>query len=75
MITMPVIAAAMASHVRVAIFCFKTNHAKSVAKRGESALTISVFAVDVNVSAIMKQVNIVAHMKPEIKPGFPLART
>ena len=65
----------MASHVRIAMGDFSTAQARIVAKRGESELTINVFAVVVNVSAIMKQVNITAHISPEIAPPLPLART
>ena len=75
MMTMPIMAAAMASQVRVAIFVFSTAHASTVAKSGDSAFTIRVLAVEVKVSAIMKQVNMVAHIAPEMSPASPLART
>ena len=75
MMTMPAKAAAIASQVRVAIGVFNTAQARMVANSGDNALTISVLAVEVSVSAIMKQVNITAQHRPEIRPGRPLART
>jgi len=72
---MPTMAAPMASQVRVATAVFNTAHASNVANSGDSALTINTLAVLVIVSAIMKQVNITAHISPETSPALPLART
>ena len=72
---MPAKAAAMASQVRSATGVFRANHASSVANNGDRAFTINVLAVDVSVSAIMKQVNMVAQQRPETSPARPLLRT
>jgi hypothetical protein len=75
MIIMPTIAAPIASHVLVAMGDFNTAQASNVANNGDSAFTINTLAVLVIVSAIMKQVNITAHISPDTSPALPLART
>ena len=69
--TIPAVAIATASQVRVGIGDFSTAQASRVVNSGATASTISVFAVDVSVSASMKQMNIVAHMQPEMMPAGP----
>ena len=71
--TIPAIAMPIASHVRSGIGDFSTAHASTAVSSGETASTIRVLAVDVSVSASMKQTNIVAHMQPDSSPACPRA--
>ena len=71
---MPAIASAIAIQVRPGIDAFSTAQASSAVSSGAIARTISVLAVEVSVSATMKQINIVAHMHPEISPARPARR-
>jgi hypothetical protein len=50
-------------------------HPNTAAKSGARLETRSVLAVEVLVSASMKQVNIIAHIQPENKPGQPIDLT
>ena len=67
--TIPAIAMPIASQVRGAMGERSTAHARNAVVSGATARTISVFAVDVSVSASMKQTNIVAHIAPDSSPG------
>ena len=72
---MPTIAIAIAAHVRGGIGAFSTARASRAVVNGPTASTINVLAVDVSVSASMKQVNITAHMAPDINPAIPVRRS
>ncbi len=72
--TIPAIAMPIASQVRGAMGERSTAHARNAVVSGATARTISVFAVDVSVSASMKQTNIVAHIAPDSSPGPPARR-
>ncbi len=72
---MPTIAIAIAAHVRGSIGAFKKARASNAVVSGATASTINVLAVDVSVSASMKQVNIVAHIAPDTSPAIPARRS
>ena len=61
----------MASQVRSGTDSRSTSMPSNAASSGDAAITTSTLATLVNVRAIMKQVNITAHINPESHPRLP----
>ena len=72
---MPTAAAEAAIHVRSGTGSFRKRLAKTAVRSGLTLMTTSVLAVVVSDKAKRNAVNMIAHMRPESRPGRPAART
>ena len=68
-------AAPAASIVRTGTGSFRKTFAKRAVRSGATLITTSAFAVVVSDSANRKAVNMIAHIRPETRPGHPAERT